>query len=116
MTRLNKTIQINIALNYGSRQELINSIKKINKKKLVINEKNISNNMYTSNIPDPEILIRTGNTRRLSNFLMWQSIYTEIFFVNKLWPDFEKKDFYKILKKFHNINRKFGGLNDRFKK
>ncbi len=112
ITRLNKNIQINIALNYGSRQELINSIKKINKKKLAINEKNINNNMYTSNIPDPEILIRTGNTKRLSNFLMWQSIYTEIFFVNKLWPDFKKNDFNKILKKFHNINRNFGGLNE----
>ena len=72
--------------------------------------------MYTSNIPDPEILIRTGNTKRLSNFLLWQTIYTEIFFVNKLWPDFKKYDFYSILKKFHNINRKFGGLNDRIAK
>ena len=103
-------------MNYGSRQELISSIKKVNKKKLVINENNISKNMYTSNIPDPEILIRTGNTKRLSNFLLWQTIYTEIFFVNKLWPDFKKYDFYSILKKFHNINRKFGGLNDRVAK
>ena len=116
ITKLNKNIQINVALNYGSRQELISSIKKVNKKKLVINENNISKNMYTSNIPDPEILIRTGNTKRLSNFLLWQTIYTEIFFVNKLWPDFKKYDFYSILKKFHNINRKFGGLNDRIAK
>ena len=116
LTKLNKKIQINIALNYGSRQEMIQSIKKINQKKISVNEKNISENMYTSNIPDPEILIRTGNTKRLSNFLMWQSIYSEIFFINKLWPDFEKKDFYKILNKFHNINRKFGGLNDRVAK
>ena len=111
-TRLNKNIQINIALNYGSRQELINAVRKINKKKLPINENNINENIYTSNIPDPEILIRTGNTKRLSNFLMWQSIYTEIFFINKLWPDFKKKDFYKVLKKFHNISRNFGGLNE----
>ena len=104
-------MQINIALNYGSRQELINAFKKIySNRKKIITEKLISNNLYTKNIPDPEILIRTGNTNRLSNFLLWQINYTEIFFVKKLWPDFNKNDFNKILKKFYQIKRNFGAI------
>ena len=110
-TKNNSLMQINIALNYGSRQELINAFKKINyRKKKIITEKLISNNLYTKNIPDPEILIRTGNTNRLSNFLLWQINYTEIFFVRKLWPDFNKNDFNKILKKFNKIKRNFGAI------
>ena len=110
-TNNNTLIQINIALNYSSRQELINAFKKINyNKKKIITEKLISNNLYTKNIPDPEILIRTGNTNRLSNFLLWQINYTEIFFVRKLWPDFNKNDFNKILKKFYHIKRNFGAI------
>ncbi len=110
-TNNNTLIQVNIALNYGSRQELINAFKKINyNKKKIITEKLISNNLYTKNIPDPEILIRTGNTNRLSNFLLWQINYTEIFFVKKLWPDFNKNDFNKILKKFYQIKRNFGAI------
>ncbi len=110
-TKNNTLMQINIALNYGSRQELINAFKKINyNKKRIITEKLISNNLYTKNIPDPEILIRTGNTNRLSNFLLWQINYTEIFFVRKLWPDFNKNDFNKILNKFNQIKRNFGAI------
>ena len=110
-TNNNTLIQINIALNYGSRQELINAFKKINiNKKKKITENLISNNLYTKNIPDPEILIRTGNTNRLSNFLLWQINYTEIFFVKKLWPDFKKNDFNKILNKFNRIKRNFGAI------
>ena len=107
----NTLMQINLALNYGSRQELINAFKKIifNKKKK-ITENLISKNLYTKNIPDPEILIRTGNTNRLSNFLLWQINYTEIFFVKKLWPDFTKNDFNKILNKFNRIKRNFGAI------
>ncbi len=112
LTKLNKKIQINMALNYGSRQELINTIKKLKKKNILINEKNIENNLYTKGIPDPEILIRTGNTNRISNFLIWQCIYSEIFFEKKMWPEFSKKDFKKIILKFKNINRNFGGLGD----
>ena len=112
LTKNNKTIQINMALNYGSRQEIINALKKIKNKSLSINEKNIGNLLYTKNIPDPEILIRTGNTNRISNFLMWQIIYTEIFFVKKMWPDFKKKDFSEIIKKYRRIKRNFGGLNE----
>ncbi len=115
LSQNNKAIQVNMALNYGSRQEIINSVKKIVKSKLKINEKNISHNLYTKDIPDPDVLIRTGNTKRISNFLIWQSIYTEIFFEKKMWPDFTKKDFHRIIKKFQNIGRNFGGLNVRNK-
>ena len=82
----------------------------MNNKKLKITEKNLSNNLYTKNIPDPEILVRTGNTKRLSNFLLWQISYTEIFFSNKLWPDFNEKDFIKIIKKYEKIKRNFGDI------
>jgi len=110
-TNNNTLIQINIALNYSSRQELIKAFKRINyNKKKIITEKLISNNLYTKNIPDPEILIRTGNTNRLSNFLLWQINYTEIFFIKKLWPDFNKNDFNKILNKFNKIKRNFGAI------
>ena len=110
ISKSNKKIQINIALNYGSKEEIIYSIKKIVKFSKKINEKNISENLYTKNIPDPEILIRTGNRYRLSNFLLWQSSYSEIFFVKKLWPDFNKKDFQKILYSFKKMRRNFGGI------
>jgi len=105
-----KKIQINLALNYGSKQELIDVFKKICKKKIKINEKNIGNNLYTKNIPDPDILIRTGNTKRLSNFLLWQLSYTEIFFVKKLWPDFNRNDFRKIIRQFYSLKRNFGSI------
>ena len=109
-TSLNNKIQINIALNYGSKNELVNSIRLIKKKKIIINKKNISNNLYTGNIPNPDILIRTGNTNRLSNFMLWQLAYTEIFFEKKLWPDFNKKDLNIIFKKFRLIKRNFGSI------
>ena len=109
-TSNNSSIQVNVALNYGSKNELINSIKLINKKKIPINEKNIEKNLFTSGIPNPEILIRTGNTQRLSNFMLWQLAYTEIFFEKKLWPDFNSEDFKKILTKFQHIKRNFGSI------
>ena len=109
-TETNDTLQLNLALNYGSKSEIINSIKILKKNKSIISEKNISNNLYTKNIPDPDILIRTGNTKRLSNFLLWQCAYTEIFFEKKLWPDFNQNDFNKIVKKFINIKRNFGSI------
>ena len=110
LTENNRKIQLNIALNYGSKEEIIRSVKTINKLSKKINEVNISKYLYTKDIPDPEILIRTGNRYRLSNFLLWQSSYTEIFFIKKLWPDFNKKDFRKILTKFTTIRRNFGGI------
>ena len=109
-TSQNSIIQVNIALNYGSRSELISTLKLINKKKIKINEMNIDNNLFTKNIPNPDIMIRTGNTQRLSNFLLWQLAYTEIFFEKKLWPDFKKKDFIVILKKYKKIKRNFGSI------
>jgi undecaprenyl diphosphate synthase len=105
-----KTLEVNIALNYGSKIELINTVKKIKQKKITINEKNIDNNLYTKNLPNPDILIRTGNTHRLSNFLLWQLSYTEIFFEKKLWPDFTGKDFNKIMNKFKSTKRNFGSI------
>ena len=109
-TYKNKNLQINLALNYGSKEEILNSIKLTNKKNQSINEKNIENNFYTSGIPNPDLLIRTGNTHRLSNFLLWQLAYTEIFFEKKLWPDFRKNDYSKILNKFKLLKRNFGAL------
>ena len=109
-TFTNKKLQINLALNYGSKEELLSAMKSISKTKDKFNEKNISKSLYTKGIPDPDILIRTGNTKRLSNFLLWQIAYTEIFFEKKLWPDFKKKDFKKVLDKFKNIKRNFGSI------
>ena len=109
-TSKNLSLQINVALNYGSKNELINSIKTIYKKKIKINEDNINKNLFTKNIKDPDILIRTGNTQRLSNFMLWQLAYTEIFFEKKLWPDFKANDFKKILNKFKSIKRNFGSI------
>ena len=105
----NTKLQINLALNYGSKKEIVYAFNKL-KKKSKISENDINNNLYTKNIPDPEILIRTGNTQRLSNFLLWQAAYTEIFFEKKLWPDFKYEDLNKIMKRFSNIKRNFGKI------
>ena len=109
-TSKNKRLQINLALNYGSKAELIQSFKELAKNKELINEKNIKKYLETKDTPDPDILIRTGNTKRLSNFLLWQIAYSEIFFEKKLWPDFNEKDYYKIIKKYKNIKRNFGNI------
>ena len=109
-TRKNKKISVQLALNYGSKQEIINSMKIVNKKKQNITIKNFEKNLYTSGFPDPDILIRTGGQRRLSNFLLWQIAYAEIFFVKKMWPDFNNNDFQKILNKFKKIKRNFGNI------
>ena len=107
-TRKNKKISVQLALNYGSKQEIINSVKIVNKKKQKITIKNFEKNLYTFGFPDPDILIRTGGQRRFSNFLLWQIAYAEIFFVKKMWPDFNNNDFQKILNKFKKIKRNFG--------
>ena len=106
----NTRIQINLALNYGSKFELLNAFKKLKKNNERISEKNLKKYLQTQNIPDPEILIRTGNTKRLSNFLLWQLAYSEIFFEKKLWPEFNEKDYDKIIKKFKKIKRNFGKI------
>ena len=109
-TSKNNKLQINLALNYGSKLELINAFKILNNKKDKINEKNLAKYLQTSNIPDPDLLIRTGNTKRLSNFLLWQLAYSEIFFIEKLWPEFNEKDYNMIIKKFKKIKRNFGNV------
>ena len=109
-TKKNNKISIQLALNYGSKHEIINSMKIIKKKKQKITNENFEKNLYTSDFPNPDILIRTGGQKRVSNFLLWQIAYTEIFFVNKLWPDFNKNDFQKILNKYKKIKRNFGKI------
>ena len=109
-TSKNSQLQINLALNYGSKFELIQAFQKLSKSKKFINEKNLSEYLLTRNIPDPEILIRTGDTKRLSNFLLWQLAYSEIFFEKKLWPDFNEADYYKIIKEYKLIKRNFGNI------
>jgi len=109
-TSKNSKIQINLALNYGAKLELISAIKKLQKNKDKINEKNIEKFLYTKNIPDPDLMIRTGNTKRLSNFLLWQLAYSEIFFEKKMWPDFNDKDYLKIIKEYKNLKRNFGKI------
>ena len=109
-TLKNNALQINLALNYGSKSEILNAFKVMQKIKSRVNEKNFVKNLQTKNIPDPDLLIRTGNTHRLSNFLLWQIAYSEIFFEKKLWPEFKENDFNKILKKFKSIKRNFGNI------
>ena len=109
-TKNNTKLQINLALNYGAKFELINAFKKLKKSKKKINEKNFKDYLQTKGIPDPELLIRTGNTKRLSNFLLWQLAYSEIFFEKKLWPDFTEKDYNKIIKAFKKIKRNYGNI------
>ena len=106
----NKILQINLALNYGSKSELIDALKKLKNSNKKVSELNLIKYLQTSNIPDPDFLIRTGNTKRLSNFLLWQLAYSEIFFEKKLWPDFNEKDFDKFIKEYQSIKRNFGNI------
>ena len=110
VTRKNSSLQINLALNYGSKSEILKAANTLKRKDLTLNEKNLSDNLFTKNIPDPDILIRTGNTKRLSNFLLWQLAYSEIFFVKKLWPDFNEKDYIKIITEFKKTKRNYGNI------
>jgi len=110
LTAKNTKLQINLALNYGSKMELMDTFKKLNKLKKKFTETNVSKNLLTNGIPDPDLLIRTGNTKRLSNFLLWQIAYTEIYFEKKLWPEFNTIDYKKIIKKFKSTKRNFGKI------
>jgi undecaprenyl diphosphate synthase len=110
LTKKNTKLQINLALNYGSKIELIETFKRLNKQKKKFTETNVSQNLLTKGIPDPDLLIRTGNTKRLSNFLLWQIAYTEIYFEKKLWPEFKATDYKKIIKKFKFTKRNFGKI------
>ena len=109
-TLKNTKLQINLALNYGSKIEIINAFKFLKKNKNIVNEKNLVQYLYTKNIPDPDLMIRTGNTKRLSNFMLWQLAYAEIFFEKKLWPEFNERDYSRIIKKFRSIKRNFGNI------
>ncbi len=110
ITKNNSKLQINLALNYGSKDELVNTLNLLKKKKIKITSKNINKNLYTQKIPDPDILIRTGNTKRLSNFMLWQLAYSELYFEKKLWPDFTTRDYNRILRNFKKIKRNFGNI------
>jgi len=103
-------ILVNLAINYGSKNEIIETIKKIYKNNITINIKNFEKNLYTKNIVNPDILIRTGGKKRLSNFLLWQIAYTEVYFVNKLWPDFKINDYTKIINNFKKVKRNYGNI------
>ncbi len=107
LTKSNKKITVNLAINYGSKNEIFNAFKKIKKK---ISLKNFEKNLYSKNLPDPDILVRTGGHNRLSNFMLWQLAYTELFFINKLWPDFNSNDLMKVIKKYKKIKRNFGNI------
>ncbi len=109
-TSKNNRLQINLALNYGSKDEIVRAVKKINRNKIKLTKENIEENLYTKGIPNPDLLIRTGDTHRLSNFLLWQIAYTEIFFEKKLWPDFTEHNYKKIINKFRLLKRNFGGI------
>ncbi len=106
LTKKNKNINVNLAINYGAKNEIITAVKKSKK----ISLKNLEKNLYTKNMPDPEILIRTGGNQRLSNFMLWQLAYTELFFLKKLWPDLKSIDLKNIIKKFKRIKRNYGGI------
>ena len=110
ITKNNKKLQINLALNYGAKNEILNAISLIKKKRISFTENNINKNLYTNDSPNPDILIRTGNTKRLSNFLLWQIAYTEIFFEKKLWPEFSTQDYSRILREFKQLRRNFGSV------
>jgi len=112
MRRTNKCkkILINLAINYGSKNEIVEAVRNIRRKRVPISIKNFENNLYTRNLPDPDILIRTGGKKRLSNFLLWQLAYSEIYFVDKLWPDFNITDYHRIIKHFKRVKRNFGNI------
>jgi undecaprenyl diphosphate synthase len=109
-TKKNKKLIVNLALNYGSKNEIKNAFIKIVKNKQNFTLNNISKNFYTSNLPDPDILIRTGGKKRLSNFMLWQLAYSELYFLDKLWPDFNEKDLTKVINNYKLIKRNFGGI------
>ena len=106
LTRKNKNINVNLAINYGAKNEILMAVKKSKK----LSMKNLEKNLYTKNMPNPEILIRTGGNQRLSNFMLWQLAYTELFFLKKLWPDLKSTDLKNIIKKFKRIKRNYGAI------
>jgi len=110
MTKNCKNIIVNLAINYGSKYEILNAHKQLKRKKTKSSFKNFEKNLYTKGMPDPDFLIRTGGEKRLSNFLLWQLAYSELYFINKLWPDFKVSDYRKIIKHFRKVKRNFGNI------
>ena len=108
LTKKNKKIVVNLAINYGSKVEIVNALQKSKKKKISVNL--LNKNLYTNNLPDPDILIRTGGHKRLSNFMLWQLAYAEIYFLDKLWPDFNDKDLKRVINDFKKVKRNFGSI------
>ena len=109
-TKNNKKLQVNLAINYGSKKEIVDCVNKLIKKREKISEKNINKYISTRDTPDPDIMIRSGGKKRLSNFLLWQLAYSELFFIDKLWPDFSNKDYLNILSQFRKIKRNYGSI------
>ncbi len=109
-TKNSRKIIVNLAINYGSKYEILNSQKQLIRKKMSISFKNFEKNLYTKDFPHPDFLIRTGGEKRLSNFLLWQLAYSELYFVKKLWPDFNVSDYTKIIKNFKRVKRNFGNI------
>jgi undecaprenyl diphosphate synthase len=107
LTKKNKKIIVNLAINYGSKNEIVNAAQKVKKK---ISIQSLEKNLYTKNLLNPDILIRTGGHKRLSNFMLWQLAYAEIYFLEKLWPDFNSRDLKKIINNFKKIKRNFGTI------
>ena len=107
LTKKNNKIVVNLAINYGSKNEILNAFKKT---RYNININNFENNLYTKNMPDPDIMIRTGGHKRLSNFMLWQLAYAELFFTKKLWPDFQVSDLKKIIYDYKKRKRNFGTI------
>ncbi len=106
-----KKMILNLCLNYGARQEIVNAINKIiSKKYSFIDESIISKHLYTYDLPDPDLLIRTSGELRISNFMLWQIAYTELYFTDVLWPDFTKEELYKAINSYKNRERRFGGI------
>ena len=108
-TKNNKGLNFILAFNYGSQAEIINAVNKIIKDKLLVVDKEIMESyLFTNGIPEVDLLIRTSNELRISNFLLWQISYAELYFTKKLWPDFKEKDFDKAVKEFLKRERRYG--------
>ena len=116
VTKNCKKIIVNLAINYGSKYEILNAYKQLKRKKSKVSFKNFERNLYTEGMPEPDLLIRTGGEKRLSNFLLWQLAYSELYFIKKLWPDFKVSDYHKIIKNFRKVKRNFGDIWAIYKK
>ena len=99
---------VNLGINYGGRDEIVYAVKKLIDKGLEVNKQNISSNLYTADIPDPDLMVRSSGEVRLSNFMLWQLSYSEMLFLDTLWPDFDGKTVDEIIKQYNKRDRRFG--------